>query len=117
MPRKEKKAKRIKATKITPVVSDATKPFGKEVQETIDVEEANTFQKLCMDVSETLRSEEGKNLNCRLRVVVENHNAIVYQGLLGNVWGRIRADGRHQIYRHALKNLLAGNPKTKSIVG
>jgi len=46
MPRKEKKAKRIKATKITPVVSDATKPFGKEVQETIDVEEANTFQKL-----------------------------------------------------------------------
>jgi len=115
MPRKERKTKSVRATKITPIVSDVTKPFGKDAKETIDVKKANTFQKLCMDVSEALRSEEGRNLNCRLKVLVENHNAVIYQGMLGNVWGRLRADGRHQIYRHALKNLLAGNPKTESI--
>jgi hypothetical protein len=118
MPRKErKKNKELKATKITPLTSDQAKalsPF-KQTGETINVESANEFQKLCFEVSRVLKSEKGKLLNCRLKVLVENQSAIVYQGMLGNVWGRLKADGRHQIYRHALKNLLDSNPTTKSI--
>jgi len=110
MPRKERK---LRATKITPIKPEPGPP---QAGETINVEEANNFQQLCLYVSDVLRTDRGKILNCRLKVLVENQSAIVYQGLLGNVWGRLKADGRHQIYRHALKNVLADDPRTKSIV-
>jgi len=118
MPRKErKKAKNLRATEITPLTSDQAEALSplKKAGKTIDVKSANEFQELCFEVSSVLKSEKGKLLNCRLKVLVENQSAIVYQGLLGNVWGRLKADGRHQIYRHALKNLLDNNPSTKSI--
>ena len=110
MPRKERK---LRATKITPIKPELGPP---QADETIDVNEATNFQQLCLNISDVLRSEKGKTLNCRLKVLVENQSCIVYQGMLGNVWGRFKAVGRHQVYRHALKNLLAEDPKTKSII-
>jgi len=129
MPRKERLAKKkeakeevkegkpLKATMITPIKPDPEK-VGKlfaEADEAFDTKTENNFQKLCFDISEALRTETGKKLNCRLRVLVEHRQAIVYQGLASNVWGRFRSDGRHQVYRHALKKLLTEFPKTAEV--
>tara|TARA_Y100000034_G_scaffold132734_2_gene196425 strand:+ start:1196 stop:1558 length:363 start_codon:yes stop_codon:yes gene_type:complete len=114
MARKRKKeSKTVRATSITPVEPGTLGRF-KKTEETIKVDEANTFQALCMAVGEVLRtSPEGQRLNCRLKILVENKEAIIYQGMLGNVWGRLRVDGRHLIYRHALKSFLIEHPKVK----
>jgi hypothetical protein len=70
------------------------------------------FRSLCMNIQKALNSEAGKKLNCRLRILVSDKEAIVYQGLLGNVWGRFRVTGDHNIYRHALKGLLMNSTYT-----
>jgi hypothetical protein len=111
-----KKKKTVRATKITPVLMDGTLD---KADETIDVsvekKTQQNFQKLCMDVSEVLRSESGTKLSCRVKVLVEDSSAVIYQGMLSNVWGRIKADGRHAIYRHALKQVLIEDTRTKHL--
>ena len=98
MPRKERK-KKVQATKITPIVNEGglkrTEPE--------------------MDVAEVLRSEPGNKLSCRIRVLVEDRSAVIYQGMLSNVWGRLTHDNKHAIYRHALKQVLLEDPRTKHI--
>jgi len=108
-PGDEKDNKALKAKTIIPLEG---KGMGKVAKEEINVEEANEFQKLCFDVQKALRSDEGKGLSCRLKVLTENKQAIVYQGLIGNVWGRFKANGRHSVYRHALNNLLKADKNT-----
>lgn len=112
----EKKKKTLKATTITPVVPDGT---NDKAEATIDVKKENeiqsNFQKLCLDVGEVLRSESGNKLSCRVKVLVEDSSAVIYQGMLSNVWGRLRADGRHAIYRHALKQVLLEDPRTSHL--
>jgi len=71
-----------------------------------------TFQSLCMGIQKALNSDDGKKLNCRLRILVSDKEAIVYQGLIGNVWGRFRVTGDHNVYRHALKSLLMNSTHT-----
>jgi len=88
------------------------KGMGIVSKEKINAEEANKFQKLCFDVQKALHSDDGKRLSCRLKIITENKQAIVYQGMVGNVWGRLKANGRHSIYRHALNNLLKANKNT-----
>ena len=114
MPRKERK--RVKATKITPVVNTGG---VKSSEPTIDVEKEtikqNSFHELCMAVSEALRSEQGTKLSCRVKVLVEDSSAVIYQGMLSNVWGRFTADGKSNIYRHALKQVLLEDPRTKHL--
>ena len=111
-----KQKKTVRATKITPVQMDGTLD---EADETIDpiVEKKvqQNFQQLCLTVSEVLRSESGTKLSCRVKVLVEDSSAVIYQGMLSNVWGRIKADGRHAIYRHALKQVLIEDPRTKHL--
>lgn len=111
-----KKKKTVTATKITPVQMDGTLD---KADETIDVTKEKKvqqdFQKLCMDVAEVLRSESGTKLSCRVKVLVEDSSAVIYQGMLSNVWGRIKADGRHAVYRHALKQVLLEDPRTKHL--
>ena len=115
MPRKERK-KKVQATKITPVVNTGGM---KKTEPTIDVVEAKTeqkdFQQLCLDVGEVLRSEKGTKLSCRVKVLVEDSSAVIYQGMLSNVWGRFSADGKSNIYRHALKQVLEEDPRTKHL--
>ena len=67
MPRKERK---LRATKITPLKQELGPP---KADETIDVSEANSFQQLCLNISNALRSEKGKVLNCRLKVFYSSH--------------------------------------------
>ncbi|MAH07882.1 hypothetical protein CMI38_06565 [Candidatus Pacearchaeota archaeon] len=88
------------------------KGMGIVSKEKINAEEANKFQKLCFDVQKALHSDDGKRLSCRLKIITENKQAIVYQGMVGNVWGRLKANGRHSIYRHALNNLLKADKNT-----
>jgi len=111
MPRKERK-KKVQATKITPIVNEGGL---KRTEPEINVEQENNFQKLCMDVAEVLRSEKGNKLSCRIRVLVEDRSAVIYQGMLSNVWGRLTYDGKHAIYRHALKQVLLEDTRTKHI--
>jgi hypothetical protein len=101
----------VRATMITPL----TQEMGefKKSEEPIEVDEATKFQRLCLDVTQALRSDEGKNLSCRLKVLTANKQAVVYQGMLGNVWARLKANGRHSIYRHVLNNLLKSNENTR----
>ena len=115
MPRKKKETvvddpKAMSATVITPV--EGVGPF-KKTTEPFSAEEANEFQRMCINVSSALKTPLGTKLNCRVKVLVENKEAIVYQGLIGNVWARVRANGRHNVYRHALKTLLIADEKTK----
>jgi len=109
----QKKKKTVTATKITPVLMDGTL---ENADEQIDVkketETQQDFQQLCMDIAEVLRSESGNKLSCRVKVLVEDSSAVIYQGMMSNVWGRLRADGRHAIYRHALKQVLLEDPRT-----
>ena len=111
MPRKERK-KKVQATKITPIVNEGGL---KRTEPEINVEQENNFQKLCMDVAEVLRSEPGNKLSCRIRVLVEDRSAVIYQGLLSTVCRRLTHDGKHAIYRHALKQVLLEDPRTKHI--
>jgi len=71
------------------------------------------FQDLCTVVTKLLGTPEGKRLGCRLRVENPGMSAIVYQGMRSNVWARIKSNGRHRVYRHALKKLLLDNEATK----
>ena len=100
----------LRAKIITPV--EGAGPF-KKTTETFTAEEANKFQRMCIDISNALRTPTGTKLSCRLKILVENKEAVIYQGLIGNVWARVRANGSHNIYRHALKTLLTENEKTK----
>ncbi len=111
MPRKERK-KKVQATKITPIVNEGGL---KRTEPEINVEQENNFQKLCMDVAKVLRSDQGNKLSCRIKVLVEDRSAIIYQGMLSNVWGRLTHDNKHAIYRHALKQVLLEDPRTKHI--
>ena len=118
MPRKKKEKvvdlvdepQAMRATTITPV--EGAGPF-KKTTEPFTAKEANDFQRMCIDISNALKTPLGSKLSCRLKILVENKEAVIYQGLIGNVWARVRANGRHNIYRHALKSLLQENENTK----
>lgn len=77
--------------------------------------ETATFQEICGTISKALREPPLNRLNCRLKVLVAEKSAIIYQGLKTNVWGRIREDGRHVIYRHPLLARLREHPDTAKI--
>lgn len=112
----EKKKKTVTATKITPVQMDGTLDKADEqIDVKTETENQQDFNKLCLDVSEVLRSESGTKLSCRVKVLVEDSSAVIYQGMMSNVWGRLRADGRHAIYRHALKQVLLEDPRTSHL--
>ena len=111
---RKRKEKTVKATKITPIVKDK-ETFEKKALDPIETFAANDFQKLCLTVSEVLRGEKGKKLSCRVKVLIEDNSAVIYQGMLSNVWGRLTADGKHNIYRHALKQVLLEDPRTEHI--
>ena len=112
----QKKKKTVRATKITPVKPDGT---NSNADEQIDVKKEKQtqqdFNQLCLDIGEVLRSDSGNKLSCRVKVLVEDSSAVIYQGMLSNVWGRVRADGRHAIYRHALKQVLLEDPRTSHL--
>ena len=143
MPRKERKQKKLAKTEPTPekarakiimhkdeegssvstdpksnietIVPDGPPPQPTGVEKTPVSGTEPKFQALCMGIQKALNSEEGVKLNCRLRILVKDKEAVVYQGLIGNVWGRFRDTGNHNIYRHALKNLLMNNAHTVSM--
>ena len=102
--------KAVTATSITPLTQEVGE--FKKGEETIEIDEATQFQRLCLNVNKALKSTEGTKLSCRLKVLTENKQAIVYQGMIGNVWARLKANGRHSVYRHALNNLLKANENT-----
>tara|TARA_R110000851_G_scaffold92770_2_gene202386 strand:- start:1530 stop:1874 length:345 start_codon:yes stop_codon:yes gene_type:complete len=110
---RKRKEQTVRATKITPIVRDEN--FVKKAEPTIDTVKENKFQQLCLTVSEVLRGEKGRKLSCRVRVLVEDSSAVIYQGMLSNVWGRLTYDGKHAIYRHALKQVLLEDERTKHI--
>ncbi len=102
-------------TNIETIVPDGPPPQPTGVEKTPPSGSEPAFQALCMNIQKALNSEEGVKLNCRLRILVQDKEAIVYQGLLGNVWGRFRVTGNHNVYRHALKSLLMHNVNTTSM--
>lgn len=71
------------------------------------------FNELIKRVGNALRGPEGKKLNCRLKVLVDDQQAYIYQGLRNNVWGRLFSSKKHLIYRYPLKKLLQEHPDTK----
>jgi len=111
---RKRKEKTVTATKITPIVKDEV-TLQKKALEEIDTSLENDFQSFCLTVAEVLRSEKGRKLSCRIKVLVEDRSAVIYQGMMSNVWGRLTADGKHNIYRHALKQVLIEDPRTKHI--
>ena len=70
------------------------------------------FPEFCHKLHLALQSDKGKKLNCRVKVLVTDSQAMIYQGVYSNVWGRFNVSGIHNIYRHQLKNLLKTNPDT-----
>jgi hypothetical protein len=70
------------------------------------------FQELCFEIHRILNSPLGRKVNCKLKIENPGMSAIIYQGLKSNVWGRIKSNGRHRLYRHGLKKLLLEDPKT-----
>jgi len=90
----------------TPAPSETTDEEVSEEEEQFD------FQELCIAVSKVLRTFPGNKLNCRLRVLVEDRTAIIHQGPKGNVWARLKVNGDHNFYRHALKKILQEHEST-----
>jgi len=70
------------------------------------------FIEMTQAINSVLQTEQGKKLNCRLKVIVTNKQAIIYQGPISNTWARLKANGNHQVYRHSLKKLLQESEKT-----
>lgn len=86
------------------------KPKKEEKEE---APEKSEFVSVIEGVTKALNSPAGKRLNCRVKVIAPDNQAIVYQGLRNNVWGRIYKDKKHDIYRHPLRKLLQNFEETK----
>jgi len=85
-----------------------------EVEEDKETEKL-TFQQTCAIISVALRKPSFTKLNCRVKVLVQDRTAIIYQGLRSNVWARLRYDGSHTVYRHALLTALREDEDTAPI--
>ena len=71
-----------------------------------ELKEDLDFQQLCMDVNTVLRKFPGNRLNCKIKVFPGEKTAIIHQGPRSNIWGRLKSNGDHYLYRHALKKVL-----------
>jgi len=103
----------------TPGESSSEEEVGVSKDDEVSDEDADSdepgefgFQEICHDVHKLLTTPEGRKINCKLRIENPGMSAIIYQGLRSNVWGRIKSNGRHRVYRHALKKLLLENKST-----
>lgn len=88
-----------------------------EIEEELEEKEKEKiemgFQEFCGEVTKALREHPINRLNCRLKVLVPEKSAVIYQGLRSNVWGRLRSSTHHTIYRQSLLRML----QKHSVVG
>ena len=71
----------------------------------------NDFQIMINNFVKALNCKQGKNFNLRIKVAAGT--GLIYQGVINNVWGRIKEDGSVFIYRQNLEKFLAEHLDTK----
>jgi hypothetical protein len=134
MPRKDRNKKKKESVEVT-ITNETGSLEVETLEETVEIKGVETqpevaeekdintkeetpvyeFQSLILKVQTALSSDKGKRLNCRVRVLVQDREAVVYQGLRSNIWGRLKANGNHSIYRHALARVLREDPATANL--
>lgn len=82
-------------------------------EELEELDPKDYFLEMVKAVNQALNTEEGKKLNCRMKIVVDGQEAYIYQGLRQNVYARLFVDKPHRIYRYTMKKLLTNHKATK----
>jgi len=86
-----------------------------EIIEVVDDTPLTGFNSIIVPVTMALKSDQGISLSCKVKVINPGKEAIIYQGLINNVYGRLFADRPHIIYRHSLRKLLQSHELTKDL--